>query len=98
MLVMSDTTRRRVDDLANDVKALVAQVTGKPSWSDKTVPDKRSFEEHEAEHLVKLARRKMLEVVGPIHLGADAICFARLLEGTLAKVREARSAKETEAG
>lgn len=87
MLVMSDATRRRVEDIANDAKAFVAQVQGKPTWSGKDVPEKRDYQEHEAKQLVRVARR----------LGADAICFARLLEATLAKARRDERAEEKEA-
>ncbi len=76
MLVMSDQTRQRVEDLVNDAKALVAQIHGNPSWVEGA-PEKRSFQEHEAEQLVRVARR----------LAADAVCFARLVETTLAKGR-----------
>jgi hypothetical protein len=86
MLVMSDATRRRVEDIVNDAKSLAAQVSGKPTWSGKDVPEKRSFQEHEAQQLVRVARR----------LGADAICFARLLEATLAKDRRDARAEEKE--
>lgn len=88
MLVMSDATRQRVEDLMNDAKALAAQVQGKPTWSDKAVPEKRSFQEHEAKQLLRVARR----------LAADAICFARLLEATLAKGRRDERAEEKEQG
>lgn len=87
MLVMSDATRRRVEDIVNDSKSLHAQVRGQPTWSAKDVPEKRSFQEHEAKQLVRVARR----------LAADAVCFARLLEATLAKERTDVRAQEKEA-
>lgn len=76
MLVMSDATRQRLEDLVNDAKALVAQVHGHPSWVEGA-PEKRSFEDHEAEQLVRVARR----------LSADAVCFARLVDRSLVELK-----------